>query len=225
MLRFLLCLIAGCSTTAKAPVAGPDAGPVVIELFTSQGCSSCPPADRYLASLRPGDVVAGRPVIPLAFHVDYWNDLGWTDPFSSEAWSERQQGYGHRVYTPQIVVAGGDHAIGSRTQDVERLIGSAAATRELAARLERTADALVITATAPVGARVLAAIVEDGRVTAVRAGENDGRELRDDHVVRALVPVEDGRAEVALDPAWGAVRVVVLAQEPGGAIVAARALD
>lgn len=221
MLRFLLCLITGCASTST-PAAK---GPVVLELFTSQGCSSCPPADRYLASLRPGDVVAGRPVIPLAFHVDYWNDLGWADPFSAEAWSERQQGYGGRVYTPEIVVAGGADAVGSDRKEVERLIAAAPATAELPARLERRQAALVITATAPAGTRVLAAIVEDGRVTAVSAGENGGRELRDDHVVRALVPVDDGRAEVALDPAWGAVRVVVLAQEPGGAIVAARALD
>lgn len=223
MLRLIPFLVlVGCSTAAadRKPT-----GPVVLELFTSQGCSSCPPADRYLASLEPGDVVAGRPVIPLAFHVDYWNGLGWTDPFSAEAWSERQQAYGNRVYTPQIVVGGGGHAVGSKKKDVERLIGKAPATRDLPATVTRKTKALVITATAPEGTRVLAAIVEDGRVTEVTDGENDGRELRDDHVVRALVPLEDGRAEVALDPGWGAVRVVVFAQEPGGAIVAAHALD
>lgn len=224
MLRLLPVLaLAACSTTAATADQAPR-GPVVLELFTSQGCSSCPPADRYLASLRPGEVVAGRPVIPLAFHVDYWNDLGWADPFSSEAWSDRQAAYRHRVYTPQIVVAGQGHAVGSKRKDVERLIAAAPPTADLPATLTRGDGALTITATAPAGARAFAAIVEDGRVTAVTAGENHGAELRDDHVVRALVPV-DGRAEVALDPAWGAVRVVVFAQEPGGAIVAARALE
>lgn len=90
-----------------APVAA-SAAPVVLELFTSQGCNSCPPADRLLAELgRRDDVVA------LSFHVDYWNDLGWDDPFSSPRWSHRQQTYGHelpsRIYTPQLVVHGRQH--------------------------------------------------------------------------------------------------------------------
>jgi hypothetical protein len=215
----ILCLTGCSAAAADRDATTPSRGPVVLELFTSQGCSSCPPADRWLASLEPGEVVAGRPVIPLAFHVDYWNDLGWQDPFSSEAWSERQAGYRHRVYTPQIVVAGGADAVGSKRRDVERLIAAAPAI------LTRSRDSLAVTATAPEGTRALAAIVEDGRVTAVTAGENDGAELREDHVVRALVALDGDHAEVRLDPAWGDVRVVVFAQAPGGAIVAARALE
>jgi hypothetical protein len=99
---------------AQAAAPAPEASPIIIELFTSQGCSSCPPADRLLKRL------AGDPrVIPLSFHVDYWNYIGWTDPFSSKRWSERQQGYArafrsNRIYTPQLVVSGRTGASGSR---------------------------------------------------------------------------------------------------------------
>ena len=103
-----------------ASVAEP--APVVVELFTSQGCSRCPPADAYLAEL------ARRPdIVALSFHVDYWNYVGWRDPFSSTRWSKRQRDYGASlnrrfVYTPQIVVDGRDESIGSRRPRVEALI-------------------------------------------------------------------------------------------------------
>jgi len=90
------------------PAPGAEAGaPVVLELFTSQGCSTCPPADRLLSELGRG-VAAGQ-VIPLAFHVDYWDRQGWTDPFDSPQWSQRQQRYAHaltgdRLATPQLVI-------------------------------------------------------------------------------------------------------------------------
>jgi hypothetical protein len=205
-------------------------GPVVIELFTSQGCSSCPPADRWLASLRPGAIVGGRPVIPLAFHVDTWNDLGWADPFSAAAWTERQDGYaralgGRGPYTPEIVVAGRADAVGSNRGAVSRLIAAAPPTAALDATLTREGARLLVRATAPAGAAAWAAVVEDGLITEVHAGENRGEELRDDHIVRALVRIDGGEARVAIDPAWGPVRVVAFAQTPDGAIVAARALD
>ncbi len=98
MRPLLLVVLASCATSE--PVMMPPIttdGPVLLELFTSQGCGSCPPADRWLAPLAARDQVGGRTVIPLAFHVDYWNDLGWTDPFSSAAWSERQQWYAARL--------------------------------------------------------------------------------------------------------------------------------
>ncbi|MEO1083852.1 MAG: DUF1223 domain-containing protein [Acidobacteriota bacterium] len=100
-------------------------GPVVVELFTSQGCSSCPPADRLFSRLE-GDV------IPLAFHVDYWNHLGWRDPFSDPRWSERQRRYGGTfergyVYTPQLVVNGRAEAIGSDRRKVRTMLDEAAA--------------------------------------------------------------------------------------------------
>jgi hypothetical protein len=219
----LLALL-GC---AGAPRAA--AGPVVLELFTSQGCSSCPPADRLVASLAPNDTVAGRPVIVLAFHVDYWNDLGWTDPFSSAAWSERQAWYAARlprgrVYTPAIVVGGRDHAVGSRRGDLERLVAAAPAVAALDASAHHDGDRLRVRAARLAGATTWAAVVEDGLVTDVTAGENHGAALRDSHVVRALVAV-DGEVAIPIDPAWGDVRVVAFAQEEDGAIVAAAALQ
>src|SRR5262245_36467384 len=84
--------LVACSTAdgQPAPLAV-DEGPVIVELFTSQGCSSCPPADRLLSKLAKAGESGGRKVAPLSFHVDYWNDLGWTDPYSAPAWTERQR--------------------------------------------------------------------------------------------------------------------------------------
>jgi hypothetical protein len=236
MLRWLpLLLLFGACEATSAPVEEPAAkraapvaaGPVVIELFTSQGCSSCPPADRWLASLAPGDVVAGRPVIPLAFHVDYWNDLGWEDPLSSEAWTNRQVGYARRIeprrgpYTPELVVGGGAHAVGSDRRAIERLVANAPPTSTIDAKIERDGRRVVVTATPPADARVFAAAVQDDVTTEIPRGENAGETLREDHVVRTLVELHDGRAELEADPAW---RVVVLAADANGSIVAARAL-
>ena len=94
--------------------------PVVVELFTSEGCSSCPPADELLAKLDKTQLIAGVEIIPLEFHVDYWNELGWTDPFSSSLFSERQNSYARafgngRIYTPQMVVDGGAEFVGSNS--------------------------------------------------------------------------------------------------------------
>src|SRR5690348_11228611 len=97
--------------------AAPGNGPVVVELFTSQGCSSCPPADRLLSKLGEDPRFAGK-VLPLSFHVDYWNSIGWQDPFSSARWSARQNDYARafrsdRIYTPQTVVNGTSECVGN----------------------------------------------------------------------------------------------------------------
>src|SRR3954447_15785630 len=92
------------------------AGAVVLELFTSQGCSSCPPADALLAKLGAGDGV-----IALAYHVDYWNDLGWSDPYSAEAWTARQREYG-KLYTPELVVGGREAFVGSDARAAAKAI-------------------------------------------------------------------------------------------------------
>ena len=98
------------------PKLGPN--PVVVELFTSQGCSSCPPADALIREIAHDPALRGR-VIPLAFHVDYWDQLGWRDPFSSAAYSARQADYaskafhGGDIYTPQMVVNGREALVGS----------------------------------------------------------------------------------------------------------------
>jgi hypothetical protein len=114
-----------------APAKAAARGPVVVELFTSQGCSSCPPADRLLSRLKRDPRLAGA-VIPLAFHVDYWNHLGWSDPFSSQLWSRRQDAYAgafhsNRIYTPQVVINGRTECVGSDEAQVMRRIREALA--------------------------------------------------------------------------------------------------
>lgn len=108
----------------------PASRAVLVELFTSEGCSSCPPADRLLMELKEKQPVAGVEVVPLAFHVDYWNHLGWRDPFSSPNHSERQRRYAAaenspRVYTPQMIVGGTESFVGSdRLRALEAIRGA-----------------------------------------------------------------------------------------------------
>jgi hypothetical protein len=171
----------------------------VVELFTSEGCSSCPPADDLLSEVVAESRATGRRVFPLAFHVDYWDDLGWPDPFADPAFSRRQRAYAQvfrsdRVYTPQMVVNGAVGFVGS---------DRAKAAREIAAALERNppcgctiaaADGakpgtivVAYAATPAAPGRVLnVAVVERGLSVTVRRGENAGKVLRHDNVVRAF---------------------------------------
>src|SRR6266481_1487491 len=120
-------LIVSLAFAASFVASGADAAerPVVVELFTSQGCSSCPPANAYLNEM----VRERQDVLPLAFHVTYWDRLGWKDPFSLAAATERQARYGHRFgdgsYTPEIVVDGATSHVGSHRHDVGSAIDQA----------------------------------------------------------------------------------------------------
>lgn len=179
---------------------------VVVELFTSQGCSSCPPADRLLTHIGETDDFAGEKTvtIPLSYHVDYWNRIGWTDPFSSQKWSVRQRRYAtalnlRSVYTPQMVVNGIREFVGSNSAKAVEVItsegqrtapgwveievnpeglGSRRLVVDVRANLGGTAE----------GASAYAVVVlcESGLVTSVQSGENANRTLANDHVVRAL---------------------------------------
>ncbi|MEO6279899.1 DUF1223 domain-containing protein [Roseateles sp.] len=185
--------VVSAQTCPSATVQSGAAVPRVIELYTSEGCSSCPPADRWLSALK------GQPgVIAAAFHVDYWNGLGWPDRFSSPAFTERQQqGVGvngsRNAYTPQIVVNGRDWrgaslpAVSSEPARV-RLAWARTASGEL----KLSAEALT---GAPGRIQVWWARLEDGHQSRVRAGENRGETLAHDHVVReyARLPAWDGR--------------------------------
>jgi hypothetical protein len=179
-------------------------GPILIELFTSQGCSSCPRADQVLSRLGQDEATRAL-VVPLAYHVDYWNQIGWTDPFSAPAWSERQDAYCRALkvaagpYTPQLVVHGQAELNGSQQQRVLAQI-QVARERSAPARVELSVSqaedgkpALRVRVSAEVaaatGARrleLLVAVFENGLVTAVGRGENRGRSLHDDFVVRRL---------------------------------------
>jgi hypothetical protein len=220
----------GSSAGAPAPRAGratptAAAGPVVLELFTSQGCSSCPPADRLLSELIAGGRVGERAVIPMSFHVDYWNDLGWADPFSLAGWSQRQRQYaealGERgVYTPQLVIGGRAHLVGSERRKLASAIAAAPPTRPLQVTATWSDGAVQVRASgARPGEELWLALWQDGLTTQILRGENHGEELRNDHVVRRLVALAaDGTATVTFDPAWLAdAGAAQAASSPGSA--------
>jgi hypothetical protein len=200
-----LCLSLPVASAAPAETAAPPTrGPIVLELFTSQGCSSCPRADEVVSGLGL-DEATRRLVIPLAFHVDYWNQIGWTDPFSSYAWTLRQAAYCRELkvnggpYTPQLVVDGQSELNGGQEAKVRAQIETALrapsqARVTLEARPpEPGKSGLAVTVAAdlpePIEARKLelrVVVYENALVTAVSQGENGGRTLKNDFVVRRL---------------------------------------
>jgi len=167
-----------------------DADKVVVELFTSQGCSSCPPADRLL-----GELAARDDVIALSFHVDYWNYLGWDDPFSSVASTNRQRTYraafGLRyVYTPQIVIGGAAQEVGSHRDKVLRAIERVRAARQVKVGIShpdrKTAIVRIAAGGTPSGpATVWLFAYDKSHSTDIGRGENSGVKLVNTHVVRA----------------------------------------
>ena len=173
-------------TSAWAEPPGPL---VVVELFTSQGCSSCPPADALLSEL------TRRPdILPLAFHVTYWNSLGWRDPFSLEAATARQRAYQRQlatdtIYTPQMIVDGRIDVVGSDRAAVAEAINRALAqtTQPVPLSLTRTAQGLHAQLGAGAGEAAVLLIGFDSRHrTAIPRGENAGRQLAESNVVRSI---------------------------------------
>ncbi len=180
--------------------------PVLVELFTSEGCSSCPPADAVLAKLERTQPVAGAEVIALGQHVDYWNYIGWADPFSSPLFSERQGDYGRAfnrdgVYTPQMVVDGEVEFIGSNLSKAREAIAKAAMHQKATVQITRAAAASNA-ADGPVAFKVrvadlpplssnetvdlMLAVTESELSSQVSRGENSGRTLEHGSVVRHL---------------------------------------
>jgi hypothetical protein len=186
-----LAFLALAALPAAAQVCQAQAGarpPVVLELYTSEGCSSCPPADRWLSSLR-----AGAEVLPLSFHVSYWNRLGWPDRFASKEATQRQHDWARalgssNVYTPQVVAGGRDWRRWPALPEAP-----AAAPMQLTLKREGKRMTAEVGA-APGQWQAYWAVLEDGHRSRVTAGENNGETLAHDHVVRHLQPV----------PAWGA---------------------
>jgi len=180
---------------------GSHGTPVVVELFTSEGCSSCPPADALLARIARTQPVSGADAIVLEEHVNYWDRLGWKDPFSSGDVTERQAQYGesfggHQVYTPQMVVDGRAEFVGSDERKALQAIGSAGSTPKPAVRLAWQDDQLLSVrieslpnADPTDTPRLVLAITESALQSDVKRGENAGRSLRHDGVVRSLADV------------------------------------
>lgn len=180
--------------------ASPDTHtPVIVELFTSEGCSSCPPADQLLARLEQAQPVPEADIIVLGEHVDYWNQLGWLDRFAAHLYTERQQEFAHTfaledIYTPQMVVNGQvefNGADGPRAlQEIRR---AAIAPHSSVSLLRKDPSDLALTVSHfPAGTKsveILLAITEDSLASDVHKGENAGRRLIHTGVVRSLVSV------------------------------------
>lgn len=231
--------VSGEKDRAKGAAPG-ERTPVIVELFTSEGCSSCPPADALLAQLESQQPIAQAEVIALEEHVDYWDKLGWNDPFSSAEWTARQQDYARKfgndgVYTPQMIVDGEREFVGSRKNEAVQSIEKSAERpkAELGVALSGgksgevvavgiTAKTLPSGTTEPID--LWLAVTESGLHSHVKAGENSGEDLHHASVVRTLQKVASltektrfpfqAETTAKVQASWhrDKVRVVVFAQ-------------
>jgi hypothetical protein len=247
MKPLLVCSIALLSITASMlmhglkPAHAADARtPVLVELFTSEGCSSCPPADRFLEKL-DRQPVPGVEIIVLSEHVDYWNHIGWKDPYSSHLYSERQRIYARRfgldsVYTPQMVVDGATEFVGSNSTLADKAFAKALSTPKVAVRMSlallgtaKTLRARVEIDALPASLRqreveVYVAVAINHSESHVSGGENGGRTLAHVAVLRDLVKIgtlnrDEGfvkETELTLESGLDAhnLRVIAFVQEP-----------
>ncbi|HEX6464755.1 MAG TPA: DUF1223 domain-containing protein [Vicinamibacterales bacterium] len=182
-------------------------------MFTSEGCSSCPPADELLSRIAKEPTVAGVPVIPLGMHVTYWDQQGWIDPASLAAATDRQQDYGRvfgpdRVYTPQAVIDGRTEVIGSAGAAIIRAVEDAVKQPHAQVTLKAAVDGRALTADVSLAdvpsvprdpLETVLAVTEDGLTSVVKRGENGGRTLHNDAVVRVLF---GGNADTAATHAY-----------------------
>lgn len=230
---FTLFLVAGVSLK---PADTPSA-PVLVELFTSEGCSSCPPADRLLETLD-----RNPNVIVLSEHVDYWNQLGWRDPYSSAAASQRQSEYARKfrlgsVYTPQMVVDGSSQAIGSESGVINREIAKAGNSAKVSLEVSEVSregnkvHLRVRFAQVKANVSLYVALADDTARSEVSRGENSGRTLGHVAVVRKLAAVgtvdaqHDFDKQITVPLGWepkAGVRVVAFLEDSAsGAILGA----
>jgi hypothetical protein len=226
------------ATAPHAPSTTGTSVPVVVELFTSEGCSSCPPADALLQKFDKQPYPATE-LIVLSEHVDYWNHIGWTDPYSAHAYSERQNAYGDRlhlesVYTPQMIVDGTTEFVGSSSSEAEKAFGHASATAKIPVHISNVKvegnllKGRIETDSLPAQAKkadIIFVVALNHAESQVAAGENSGLRLTHVAVVRALVKagsIASGQTfsqdvgvkwERPVDPAQ--VRVVAFVQEAG----------
>ena len=230
------------SSAPQTPSANNARTPVVVELFTSEGCSSCPPADALLAKLDSEQPFPEAEVIALEEHVDYWNEGGWFDPFSSSEWTLRQQEYASdlksgQTYTPQMIVNGTMQFVGNRTGEAVQNIKKAAATTGVPVAIKvgsvsgKNASGVAVTvgkldsASQTSAADIWLVVTEKNLHNNVKAGENSGSDLHHAPVVRSLRKIgtmDRGKdtgfsatQSVSLNSKWKLenVRLVVFVQE------------
>jgi hypothetical protein len=228
MIKLWMLVLSLCLAVHFAPAAASER-PIVAELFTSEGCSSCPPADALLAEL------ARRPdVLALSFHVDYWDRLGWKDPYSSREATDRQNRYGKlfalpAVYTPQIVVDGKWEAVGSDRADVEHALELARRDRPeipITLALEQGQARIKLGPGRDGVASVLLVGFDRRHVTAVKRGENSGRTLTHVDVVRGVEEIGRlGAGEIAVPIRWHCDRVAAVVQGADGRIIGVAVQD
>jgi hypothetical protein len=228
-------LIFVCATLANGSATAPEAAvPVLVELFTAEGCSSCPPADTLLGKMIEAQPAGGAVIVGLGEHVDYWDRLGWKDRFSSAALTARQHKYAARskhddVYTPQMVVDGQEAFVGSDLSAARRAIERVAAAPHGVARI--TCDVSpsdIVNVTVAVSnlpasspgdrAEIIVAVTEDLLRTEVKRGENQGRTLTHAAVVRemrtvgeALGPSASADVKIKVAPDWARAHLKVVA--------------
>ena len=231
---------------AATAMSGPSSDgtpriPVLVELFTSEGCSSCPPADALLEKLDRSQPIGGAELVVLSEHVDYWNDIGWKDPYSSREFSARQGDYAHRFrldgpYTPQMVVDGDMELVGSDEWRAIRVIKNAIKTAKLPvvlSSIHREGDNKLavhvevgpsVSSGRAAPAQVLIALADNSDQSSVRGGENSGRILTHVAVVRSLILVGaiDSAAMFSKDVTVNAekvdqrnLRIIAIVQETG----------
>jgi hypothetical protein len=224
-----------------ATASAQSSKPVLVELFTSEGCSDCPPAEAFLQALDSKQPVSGEQLIVMEEHVDYWDDQGWKDPFSSHAFTERQQGYVERLgvrqgpYTPQMVVDGEDQFVGADRSKAAKAFRAAASSNKSEIKLSAHLENGKVLAHLEVGETsskgdVFIAIVLDHTQSQVLRGENGGRHLEHVAVVKYLEKIGKTKkgetftkdVTVALDHPEQQYRAIVFAQQPGqGKIIGA----
>ncbi len=218
---------------ALAAASGEPRTPVIVELFTSEGCSSCPPADDLLTRLDREQPIPGVEVIPLSEHVTYWNSSAWHDPFSAQSFTWRQFGYKtlfhlDSPYTPELVVNGQTELTGSDWDAANKAIRAAAQTPRTAVTVSVKGSDILSAQIEPlkgaVAANIKLAITESNLASSVSGGENGGRRLRHTAVVRSLTtigqlnakhPTYSGDTRLKLDPKWNRnnLKLVVFVEE------------
>jgi len=193
-----LLTLAAIGAAILSPVWASASEPIVVELYTSQGCSSCPPADAKL-----GEIAAEPGFIGLSFHVDYWDYIGWKDPFARPEHGKRQRAFANKfgmshVYTPQMVVQGITHAVGSRSDEIADAVELATAMPRMPVTVTDTGAGVVQIEVpnaagyvTPQDARVILIGYDAFHETAIKRGENSGKKLGYTNVVRSMEVVGD----------------------------------